>query len=144
MSATNTTINTAAGAATVVDTSTTAAAAGGGAYALTTASSTTKDVIILNVAAASTANGDLSTATDGTQLLKALTSTAADDTYTGITTSAGTAEKCYFIANQGGKAYLYYADSAATTAGLFEPADILLIGTFTGTIASTDFAVMLT
>jgi hypothetical protein len=144
LSATNTTINTAAGAATVVDTSTTAAGVGGGAYSLTGASSTTKDVIILNVQTASSANGDLSTATDGAQLLKALTTTAADDAYTGISTSAGTAEKCYFVANQGGKAYLYYADSTAGTAGLFEAADILLIGTFTGTVASTDFAVLLT
>lgn len=141
----NTTVNTANGVAAVTATSTTAAGVGGGAYTITTATSTGNDVVILNVQAASVANGDLSTATDGTELLKALTSTAAADTYTGITATSAQ-DKTYFLAVQGGVSYLYYADSDAGGGAntLFTAAEILLVGTFTGsTLVGGDF-VMLT
>jgi trimeric autotransporter adhesin len=138
----NTTVGTLNAAPAVVATSTTAAGLGGGAYALTVASTTANDVVILTVAAASTANGDLSTATDGTELLKALTTTAAADTHTVITaTTAG--DLAYFLAVQGGTSYLYFGNSAADGAGnnaSFSAADIVLVGTFTAaTLVAADF-----
>ena len=57
-----------------------------------------------------TSNGDLDTATDGTELLKAL-STSATAAATQITVdSAGSA---YLVAYQDGNAYLYAIDAGA-------------------------------
>jgi hypothetical protein len=98
------------------------------------------DVILLTVQEASAANGDLSLATDGTQLLKALTTTAADDTHTGITATTA-ADKVYFAATQGGITYVYYADAGATNT-LFAAAEIILVGTFSGTLVAADYLVI--
>ena len=91
-----------------------------------------KDVIELGNAALGS-NGDLSAATDGTELLKAL---ASSGTATGITaeTAAG-ADTVYFVAYQGGNAYLYYGNDAGGTNGLIEASEITLVATFTGVAA---------
>jgi Ca2+-binding RTX toxin-like protein len=131
----NTTLNTADGAA-VVGNSTTAAGAGGGALALTGATTSTKDVIIFNnVTAAGTNSGDLSKSLDGTELLKALTSDTAADTYTGITAVASS--KVYLSATQGGVTYLYYAENDGDT--LLEADEIFLIGTFDAELDAGSF-----
>ena len=110
---------------------------GGGAYALTGASTATSDVILLNTTGAVTAvganSGDLSIATDGTELLKALTTDAAADTYTGITT-AGASDSAYLVASQGGTTYVYSA-SDANGDSLLAASEIQLVGTFRGTAA---------
>ena len=91
-----------------------------------------KDVIELGNAALGS-NGDLSASTTGTELLKAL---ASSGTATGITaeTAAG-ADTVYFVAYQGGNAYLYYGNDAGGTNGLFEASEITLVGTFQGVAA---------
>lgn len=92
-----------------------------------------KDVIELGNAALGS-NGDLSAATDGTELLKAL---ASSGTATGITaeTAAG-GDTVYFVAYQGGNAYLYYAnDAGGSTNGLIEASEITLVATFQGVAA---------
>jgi Ca2+-binding RTX toxin-like protein len=139
LGAANTTVATAGTTADVVA-STTAATTGGAAYALTGASSTADDVILLTVVAASANNGDLSLATDGTELLKALTTTAAVDTHTGITATTA-ADKVYFAATQGGTTYVYYADAGAADT-LFAAAEIILVGTFSGTLVAADYLVI--
>jgi Ca2+-binding RTX toxin-like protein len=138
-----TTLGTATGVAAVGGTSTTTATtqAASAAYALTGVAAATQDIIFLTVAAASTANGILANATDGTELLKALTDTTAADAHTGITVAIA-GQKTYFAATQGGTTYLYYGASGADTA--IVAAELLLVGTFTGaTLVAGDF-VMLT
>jgi len=132
----NTTVATAAGAA-VVTADTTVAGVGGGAYALTGATTANADVILLHTTGAMTAtgvnSGDLSAATDGTELLKAMTTAAAADTYTGITTAAAS-QKVYLVASQGTSTYVYYAvDTSADS--LITASEIALVGTFTSTAA---------
>ena len=91
-----------------------------------------KDVIELGNAALGS-NGDLSAATDGTELLKAL---ASSGTATGITAeTAGGADTVYFVAYQGGNAYMYYGNDAGGTNGLIEASEITLVATFTGVAA---------
>ncbi|MCK6436698.1 DUF4214 domain-containing protein [Rivihabitans pingtungensis] len=91
-----------------------------------------KDVIELGNAALGS-NGTLSAATDGTELLKAL---ATSGTATGITAeTAGGGDTVYFVAYQGGNAYLYYGNDAGGTNGLIEANEITLVATFTGVAA---------
>ena len=137
LSAAQTTAGTAAAAAPVVTNSTTAAGAGGGAYALTGATTAVTDVIVLQsgTALASGVNGgDLSASTNGTELLKALTNSDAADAYTGITTVAAS-QTAYFVAYQGGNAYLYIGvDTSANS--LIAADEISLIGTFSNVAAN--------
>ena len=134
----NTTHTTTAGNSADVVTSTTAASTGGGAYSLTTAVSNADDVIILSVTAAGANSGDLSAATDGTELLKALTDASAADTYTGITATAA-ADTVYFAAVQGGVTYLYHGDAGAGDTD-FAAAEIQLVATFnSATLVGGDF-----
>lgn len=72
------------------------------------------------------ANGNLSAASDGTELLKAL---AASGTATQITAQTA-ADKGYLVAYQDGNAYLYYYDAGADAA--IAAAEIQLVGTFDG------------
>ena len=130
-----TTAGTLTGVAAVVTTSTTIADIGNAAFALGVSSSTS-DLIILTTNAAGANSGTLSATTDGTELLKALTTTAAVDTYTGITATAN-ADKVYFATTQGGIVYIYYADAGAGNA-VFANTEILLVGTFAGTIVAGD------
>ena len=136
VSAAQTTLETAAGAAPVSFLSTTAAAAGGGTYT-PSAAAATADVLRLTVSAV-TANGDLSAATDGTQLLRALTeATVTGDTYTGIVTA--NADIGYIMTTQAGTTYLYYYAETGNNA-LIGAAEIHLVGTFVGvTVAIGDF-----
>ena len=135
----NTTAATVAGAA-VVTNDTTGAGVGGAAYALTGATTAVTDVILLQSGAALTAagvnSGDLSlaTATDGTELLKALTTAAAADTYTGITAAAA-GNKAYLVAVQAGNTYVYLASDANSDA-LITASEIVLVGTFTGAVVT--------
>jgi len=148
LSAAQTTVGTAGGAAPVVTADTSAAAAGGGAYALTGATTAATDVIILQNGAALTSGangGDLSASNNGTELLKALTNSAATDAYTGITT-AGASNTAYFVAYQGGNAYIYIGvDTSADS--VISAAEISLIGTLTGVAANgltaANYAVLL-
>ena len=67
---------------------------------------------VLEIVVTLTSNGDLDTATDGTELLKAL-STSATAAATQITVdSAGSA---YLVAYQDGNAYLYAIDAVQVT-----------------------------
>ena len=137
-----TTVSTAAGATAITGTSTTAAGTGGGNYTLagnntaaTPATITTAntDLIRLTVTAAGTNSGDLSAATDGTELLKALTDATAADTYNGIV--AANNDKGYIQATQGGKTYLYYYKNDADT--LLAAAEIILVGVFDNGVVLT-------
>ena len=138
----NTTVATANGAAAVFATSPTAAGTGAADWALGAgAGSNANDVIILNVTASGANTGTLSASTDGTELLKALTTNAAADTYTGITATAA-GDKVYFAAVQGGVTYLYYASAGAGDTQ-FVAAEILLVGTFAAaTLVGGDFTMI--
>ena len=72
----------------------------------------------------------MSLSTNGSELLKALTSGDAADTYTGITAAAA-GNKCYLLAYQGGKAYLYFASDADSN-GAIVASEIALIATLDG------------
>lgn len=148
LTAANTKVGTAVGAAPVVTADTSAAAAGGAAYALTMGAITTAttDVIVLQNGAALTSGtngGDLSLTTaaglNGTELLKALTSNAAADTYTQIT-AVGTDAAAYLVAYQGGNAYVYLASDAAAAGGngdgAWQAGEIQLVGTLQNVAAN--------
>lgn len=148
LTAANTTVATAVGAAPVVTADTTAAGVGGAAYGLTMAggiTTATTDVIVLQNGAALTTGvngGDLSLTTaaglNGTELLKALTTNAAADTYTEITAVANAA--AYLVAYQGGNAYIYLARDAVAAGGngdgAWQAAEIQLVGTLQNVVAN--------
>ena len=129
---TETTVTTAAGAAAVdfFGTSLTAGAAawiaGAGANTLTTH---TADVVVISTSLSS--RGDLSLATDGSELLKALSSTAAAATEITVDT---TGDDFYVVAYQSGNAYLYQATNTGT--GVIA-SEMTLIATLTGIAAGT-------
>jgi len=130
IAALDTTLSTADDSAPVVTTDTSAAGTGT-AYLLTGVTTQTADIIVLqNGASLPTAvnkGGDLSSATDGTALLKALTdTTVAGDTYTSITTTVS--DVGYMLAYQGGAAYLYHYANTASDATL-TASEISLVGT---------------
>ena len=128
-----TTVGTAAAAAPVVTDDTSTAGTGGVAYALTGATTAAADVVVLQKGASLTSGvsgGDLSLSTNGSELLKALTSGDAADTYSGIT-AAGANDKCYLLAYQGGKAYLYFASDANGDSAIVA-SEIALIATLDG------------
>ena len=93
---------------------------------------------VIEIGTALSANGDLSlTSADGlngTELLKALSSTTTASTgitFTDTTDTGAEATAGYIIAYQGGNAYLYYAADANTT-NTYVASEIVLIGTFNG------------
>jgi hypothetical protein len=147
LSAGETTVATAANNLPVLDVNTVAAGGGGGAYAATGAPTNASDVIILSTAALTTGTngGDLSAATDGTELLKALTDNTAADAYTGLTTTAE-GDDFYAVAYQGGNAYIYLVNEGGGTL-LAVAADIKLVATLTGVAANAldvnDFSTLL-
>jgi hypothetical protein len=79
--------------------------------------------------------------TDGTELLKALSSTNVAATSITATTGAG-GDKVFFVAYQAGNAYIYHAKNAAS-AGLITASEISLVGVVNditqGCFASGDF-----
>lgn len=105
--------------------------------------SATKDVIELGNTALSS-NGNLANAIDGSELLKAV---ATSGTATGITAAtAGGADTVVFVAYQNNNAYVYLANDAGGTNGLFEASEISLVGTLqnvaAGALTSGDFLVI--
>jgi hypothetical protein len=107
---------------------------GAAAFALTGGNTTTDDII--EITATLSANGTLSaTAVDGTELLKALSSTTTAATGLTVDTNGDT---FYAVAYQNGNAYLYEIIEGAG-ASLAVAADIHLIGVF-NTITANAFA----
>lgn len=110
---------------------------GAAAFALTGGNTATDDVI--EITATLSSNGDLAKAgvTDGTELLKALSSTTT--AATGLT-ATNDDDDFYIVVYQGGNAYLYFAkETNDVDTGLVEASEITLVGTFTG-IAAGAFA----
>jgi hypothetical protein len=89
---------------------------------------------VIELAATLTSRGDLDNATDGTELLKALSSTAHAATGIGFD-DAGTDDSAevYLIAYQDGNAYLYHAVGGSDD--LASAAEIQLIGVLSGITA---------
>jgi S-layer protein len=141
VAALNTAAVTPASAPPVFTDDTTSAATGGGVYALTGASTSASDIIVLQAGAdltSGTNGGDLSLTTaaglNGTELLKALTNSAAADTYTQITTSVA-GDTGFMLAYQGGNAYLYHFAAGVDSA--IVASEIQLIGTLSGVAADS-------
>lgn len=136
-----TTVGTGTGAA-VVDFFATALTAGASAYVLgagTSAKTTaTADVLVISTTLSS--NGNLALGTDGTELLKALSSTSTAATQI---TAANSGDDFYLVAYQNGNAYLYQVTNGADTAVI--ASEIKLIGTLegitAGSLAAADFLV---
>jgi S-layer protein len=115
---------------------------GAAAFALTGANSTTGDIVEIN--ATLSANGNLGAAgvTNGTELLKALSSTTTAASEITATTAA---DAFYIVAYQSGNAYLYQViDDAGANVNVVA-AEINLVGVFNGVaagaFASGDFTV---
>lgn len=133
----STTAGTAAGAAPVVTADTSPAGAAAGAYALTGATTGATDVIVLQNGASLTTGvngGDLLASTNGSELLKALTNGDAADAYTGIT-AAGASNSAYFLAYQGGKAFVYLGADANADSSITST-EIALVGTLDAVAAN--------
>jgi S-layer protein len=127
-----TTLGTADGATAVVqDEAAAAANANGVAYnlnALITGTTRQADLVTLDTAALTNlANADLTAATDGTELLKALVAAGAGNTAAGLTCSAD--DDFYIATDDGVNGYLFAVESGDTTAIASE---ITLVATFTG------------
>ncbi len=142
LSATLTTVGTTAGLNPVFGADSSVAATGGGAYLIGTVTSANTDVIVLQSGVALTSGtngGDLTLSANGSELLKALTSNTAADTYTQIQ-AAGAGHSTYLLGYQNGSAFLYWASDAAAAGGnndgAWQVAEIHLIGTFTGIAAN--------
>lgn len=131
LSAVNTTLGTAATTAPVITDDTSAAGAGAAEYTLTGVTTATADVIVLQQGASLTSGangGDLSAASDGSELLKALTDNTALDFFSGIVSGEG--DEVYLLAYQGGTAYLYFAaDTAGDADNVISASEIALIAT---------------
>ena len=130
----NTTVTTAAGAIAIVEDEAGAAGnANGATYDLATALATNSNLIDLvtldNSALANTANADLSAATDGTELLKALVTVGAGNTALNITLD-NNGDELYIATVDGGTGYLYYVNTGGNAVAV--ASEILLVGTFTG------------
>lgn len=100
---------------------------------------TGSDVIELSLAL--TSNGNLANAIDGSELLKAL-STSATAAATGLTVDAN-ADKFYLVAYQAGNAYLFHVDAGADSVAVAN--EIKLVGTLegitAGSLVAVDFAI---
>lgn len=103
------------------------------------ANTTASHVIELSLAL--TSNGNLANAIDGSELLKAL-STSATAAASGLTVDAN-ADKFYLVAYQAGNAYLFHVDAGATS-NVAVANEIKLIGTLegitAGSLVAADFA----
>ncbi|TWO81026.1 beta strand repeat-containing protein [Denitratisoma oestradiolicum] len=96
---------------------------------------------VMEIATTLSSNGDLSLTSaaglNGTELLKALSSTTTASTgiaFTDTTDTGAEATAGYIIAYQNDKAYLYYA-ADADNSNSYEATEIALIGTFNGVTA---------
>ena len=131
-----TTAATAAGALAVVEDEAVAAAnANGAAYdlgALTAGNTNALDLVTLDTATLTNlANADLSLATDGAELLKALVAVGGANTATGIQMD-NIGDSLYIAVDDGANGYLYIANSGADN--LAAAAEITLVGTFTSSL----------
>ena len=99
---------------------------------LTAGNTNTLDIITIDsTTLTNIGNADLSAATDGTELLKALVVKGASTSASGITFN-NSGDELYILTDDGTNGYLYYADSdgdAEATAS-----EIALIGTFGGSL----------
>ena len=134
ISAALTSDGTAAGANAVIEDEATAAAnTNGAAYNLAGALAANTDAIDLVTLDSDVldndANADLSAATDGTELLKALVDTGVGSTASGITVD-GAGHAFYIATVDAGNGYLYHVNSGADTT--VTATEIALVGTFTG------------
>jgi hypothetical protein len=132
----NTIDGTNAGAAAVVEDEATAAAnANNTVYNLDGAlAGTTNDVDLVTLDTAvltNIANADLSAATDGTELLKALVVAGAGNTASAIDITGNAS--VYLLTDDGTDGYLYYANDVDGD-GLFQADEIILVGTFDGAL----------
>jgi hypothetical protein len=125
--------------ASIVVTSSVALTSGAAAYDLSGAVAAGDDVIIIGTALSTF--GDLDVGTDGTQLLKSLSSTSTSATQ--ITTDS--AGKSYILANQDGNAYLFAANAGAGNTAIVA-SEISLVavieGVGVGEMTAADFAVV--
>jgi len=126
--AANATANEAAGAATFVG-SAAAVVAGAATVDISGDFDKTTDTFV-ELTTTLTSNGTLANAIDGSELLKALSSTTTSATSLTVDSAA----KFFLAAYQGGDAYIYYIDAgaASTTAVASE---ILLVGVLKGVVA---------
>jgi len=131
--------NDSAGAATFAQVNT-ALTAGAVAYDPSGSMATTDHIVLIGTALST--NGDLDNASDGTELLKALSSTSAAATQ--ITVDA--THKGYIAAFQDGNTYIYQADAgtSGTTAVVAGEMDLVAIlqGVGVGEISAADFAIV--
>ncbi|MDA9206610.1 hypothetical protein N9O45_04665, partial [Planktomarina temperata] len=140
-----TTDGTLAGAAAVVEDEAVAAAnVNGAAYDLNAAlaaSTSTVDLITLDTAVLTNiANADLSAATDGTELLKALVAAGAGNTADALTMGTD-GDKVYIAVDDGTDGYLYLVEESTGDVDVEAvAADITLIATFDGTATFGDIA----
>jgi hypothetical protein len=129
----NTTVATAAGAATAIEDEATAAGnANGAAYDLAAALGTgtnALDLVTLDTTVLTNiANADLTAATNGTELLKALVAAGAGNTALDITVD-NAASKFYLATDDGTNGYLYLIDAAGGNTAIVA-GEIALVATF--------------
>ncbi|PVE04999.1 hypothetical protein [Limnohabitans sp. Rim28] len=121
-----------AGSAVAVENLATALAAGAAAFDIASAIAVTDDIVEISTTLSSFGDLDLDAGVDGTQLLKALSSTSAAATQ--ITTDSD--HKGYLLAYQDGNAYLYYVDAGTGNTAVIA-SEIKLLGVLTGIVAGT-------
>ena len=134
---------TTAGNADAVVATTSATVAAGVTFNISDIDEEAADVI--EIAATLSTRGDLDNALDGTELLKALSSSAT--AAPSITVADATADDdadFYILAYQDGKAYLYYAETDGSAAGdTITASEITLVavmnGVVAGALSSADF-----
>jgi hypothetical protein len=135
----DTTDGTASGAAAEVGASSTALLSAAGAWAITTAFATSD---LIEITTTLSSNGDLDAAIDGSELLKAL-STSATGAATQITV-ANAAEKGYIAAYQDGSAYIYHIDAGAANTAVVA-SEMTLVATLdsitAGSLVAGDFVI---
>ncbi|MBV5304497.1 MAG: hypothetical protein JZU70_09915, partial [Chlorobium sp.] len=130
-----TTINTAAGAAAVYDTISVTLLAAAGTFTIGTGAGgkTTATADVLELTTTLSSFGNLSHSSDGTELLKALGTTAT--TAATDLTVAATTNNFYLIAYQDSKAYIYNVTEGADVDALAVAADITLVGVVNNVVA---------
>jgi Ca2+-binding RTX toxin-like protein len=124
---TNATANEAAGPATFVGTA--AAVVAGAVTVNISADIDTATDTFVELTTTLSSNGTLANAIDGSELLKALSST----TTSAASITGDGAEKYFLAAYQGGDAYIYYVDSGANAVAV--ASEILLVGVLKGVAA---------
>lgn len=129
---------TASGNQAVLATSAATVVAGAAAFDISDVNAETNDVI--EIAATLSSNGNLALAKDGTELLKALSSTTTASTGLQVTDASDNGADVFVVAYQNGNAYIYHVTAAddgnATGADLTAAAaDIDLVGVINGVTA---------